>query len=150
MKIALDELDKNIMHHICKGIYSYRDLGRICHVERSTIYRRINRLENMHVISKKIMAIPDFTKLDLSALCIGMDVMQEDVDKAVDLLKEQPQVKFLWKTYGTHNVITVMICNKGEEGQSIFNLRKTLGKLKIQKFDISVGFSWEKVDFTPY
>jgi DNA-binding Lrp family transcriptional regulator len=150
MKSVLDELDKNIMHHICKGVYSYTELGQICNVERSTIYRRIKKLENMNVISRKVMAIPDFTKLNLSALCIGMDVMHEDLDKTIDLLKEHAQVKFLWKTYGTHSVIAVIICNKGEEGQTILNLKKTLEKLKILKFDISVGFSWEKVDFTPY
>ncbi|HML04046.1 MAG TPA: hypothetical protein VK487_11840 [Candidatus Bathyarchaeia archaeon] len=43
-----------------------------------------------------------------------------------------------------------MICEKGCEGQAIFDLRERLAKLKINGFDYSIGFSWDKVDFSPY
>ena len=148
----LDELDKKIVHYICGGVYSYTELGKLCHVGRNTVYRRINRLEKMGVISKKIMAIPNFTKLNLSAIGVMMDVRQTDVNRTISLLQKQPQVKFLWKTYGTHNVTAVIVCKRGEEGQSIFNLREILEKMKVRtkKFDASVSFTWEKVDLTPY
>jgi len=149
MRVILDELDRNIMHHLCSGIYSYNDLAKICNVTRGTVYRRVNKLENMHVISRKIMGIPDYTKLDLSAICIGMDVAHENMEKVIELLKRQPSVKFLFKTYGTHNVILIMIGDKGEEGQTIYDLREKLENLKINSFDVSIGFSWEKIDFAP-
>ena len=148
----LDELDKKIVHYICGGVYSYTELGKLCHVGRNTVYRRINRLEKMGVISKKVMAIPNFTKLNLSAIGVMMDVRQTDVNRTISFLQKQPQVKFLWKTYGTHNVTAVIVCKRGEEGQSIFNLREILEKMKVRtkKFDASVSFTWEKVDLTPY
>lgn len=152
MKTILDELDRKIVHHICSGVYSYAELGKLCRVGRNTIYRRMNKLEKLGVLSKKIMAIPNFTKLNLSAIGIMMDVRQTDVNRTISLLREQPQVKFLWKTYGTHNIAAVMVCKRGEEGQSIFNLREILEKMKVgtKKFDASVSFTWEKVDLTPY
>jgi DNA-binding Lrp family transcriptional regulator len=150
VKIVLDELDKCIMHHICGGIYSYADLAKMCNVTRGTVYRRVNRLENMHLISRKIAAIPNFEMLNLSSLSIGVNIAQEDEDKAIDLLKNQSQVKFLWKTYGTHNLVIIAICNKGEEGELIYKLRELLGKVKVHQFDVSIGFGWQKVDLTPY
>jgi DNA-binding Lrp family transcriptional regulator len=150
VKIVLDELDKCIMHHICGGIYSYADLAKMCNVTRGTVYRRVNRLENMHLISRKIAAIPNFEMLNLSSLSIGVNIAQEDEGKAIDLLKNQSQVKFLWKTYGTHNLVIIAICNKGEEGELIYKLRELLGKVKVHQFDVSIGFGWQKVDLTPY
>jgi len=152
VEAVLDELDKKIMHHLCSGAHSYTELGHICHAARNTIYRRISRLENMGIISRKMMAIPNFTKLNLSSICIGMDVAQADVDQVISFLKRQHQVKFLWKTFGTHNVITVIICNKGEEGQCISNFRDILEKMRVKTlgFDVSVSFTWEKTDFSPY
>jgi len=152
LRAILDELDKKIVHFICGGVYSYTELAKLCRVGRNTIYRRINRLEKLGVINKRIMAIPNFTKLNLSAIGVMMDVSQADVNRTISLLQELPQVKFLWKTYGTHNITAVMVCERGDEGQSIFSLREVLEKLKVRtkKFDASVSFTWEKVDLTPY
>lgn len=50
MKIVLDELDKEIIHHICNGILSYTELGGLCNVGRNTIYRRMNRLEKVDLM----------------------------------------------------------------------------------------------------
>jgi DNA-binding Lrp family transcriptional regulator len=149
-KIVLDDLDKCIMHHICEGIYSYANLAEMCNVTRGTVYRRLNRLEKIQAISRKIAAIPNFAMLNLSSLCIGVNIAHEDEDKAIELLRNLFQVKFIWKTYGTHNLIIIAICNKGEEGELIFKLRETLEKTKIHAFDVSIGFSWQKVDIIPY
>lgn len=152
IKITLDELDKCIMHHICQGIYSYADLAKTCNVTRGTIYRRINRLEKMHVISRKIAAIPNFEMLNLSSICIGINIAQEHEDKAIDLLRNLSQVKFIWKTYGTHNIVAIVACNKGEEGEFILKLREMLAKMKIehQPPAVSIGFNWQKVDIAPF
>lgn len=152
MGVALDELDKKIISHICRGIYSYNDLAKLCDVARSTIYRRIHLMEESDIISKRIMAIPNFTELDLTAISIFMDINQVDVDKVVDYLKSVPKVKFLWRSYGSFNVTTVIICDKGEEGQCISNLRELLEKKEIhlKKFEAAVSFAWEKVDLSPY
>lgn len=152
MKIVLDELDKKIMSYLCRGTYSYKELGKLCRVGRSTIYRRIDRLEKIGVISKRIMAIPNFTKLNLTAIGITMDISQSDVDRVIEVLKGLPKVKLLWRSYGSYNITVVKVCEKGNEGESISKIREILEKMevKINKFDASVSFTWEKVNLDPY
>jgi DNA-binding Lrp family transcriptional regulator len=149
MDIVLDELDKRILHELCTGIYSYEQIAEACKVTRNTIYRRVNKLEETHIIIKKVMAIPDFEKLGLSAICIGMD-SAKDIDKVIDRIKQHPHTKSLWRTFGEHQIVLVMVCEKGCEGGAIEKLRQTLAEFDIGKMDISIGFKWEKMDFSPF
>ena len=152
MKIVLDELDKKIMSYLCGGTYSYKELGKLCRVGRSTIYRRIDRLEKIGAISKRIMAVPNFTKLNLTAIGITMDISQSDVDQVIEFLKGLPIVKLLWRSYGSYNITVVTVSEKGYEGECISKIREVLEKMevKIHKFDASVSFTWEKVNLNPY
>ena len=152
MKSVLDDLDRRILLQLCNGIYSYSELADKCGVGRNTIYRRISRLEAEKIIDKKVRAVPNFTRLNLSAICIMMDVAQSDVERLIKFLKRQRQVKFLWKTFGAYNITVVIICSKGEEGNCISNLREVLEKMKINlnKFEAAISFTWEKIDLCPY
>jgi len=151
-KNELDALDKKIILQLCNGVYSYAELAEKCGVGRNTIYRRVSRLEAEKVIDKRVRAIPSFTKLNLSAICVMMDVAQSDVEPLINFLKKQVQVKFLWKTFGSYNITTVILCNRGEEGNCISNLREVLEKMRVNlhKFEASVSFTWEKIDICPY
>jgi DNA-binding Lrp family transcriptional regulator len=152
MKIVLDEMDKKIVTYLCSGTYSYKELAKLCHVGRSTIYRRIDRLEKTGAISKRIMAIPNFTKLNLTAITATMDIGQSDVDQVIAFLKRQPKVKLLWRSYGASNIVVVSVCDKGSEGECVAEMRKTLEEMgvKTNKFEASVSFVWEKVYLTPF
>ena len=152
IELFLDKLDKRIISYICRGTYSYRELAKLCHVGRSTIYRRIDRLEKIGAISKRIMAIPNFTKLNLSAIGVMMDISQLDVDRVIKFLKGLSTVKFLWRSYGSYNVTVVSVCERGNEGVCVSKIREILEKMdvKINKFDASISFVWEKVHLTPY
>lgn len=152
MKVLLDELDKKIITYLSTGTYSYKELAELCGVGRSTIYRRIDRLEKIGAISKRIMAIPNFTKLNLTAIGITMDISQSDVDQVIEFLKGLSTVKLLWRSYGRHNIVVVSVCEKGNEGECISKMREALEKMKVKiyNFDASVSFIWEKVDLTPY
>jgi DNA-binding Lrp family transcriptional regulator len=148
--MMLDELGKGIIQNMSRGVYSYDQLAEKLHVTRSTIFRRVSRLEKACLITKRIMGFPDYTKLGLSAILIGIDIAHEDIAAALDLLLKENDVKLVWKTYGRHDMVVTMICEKGCEGQAIFDFREKLSKLKITGFDYSIGFSWEKIDFSPY
>jgi DNA-binding Lrp family transcriptional regulator len=152
MKYVLDELDRKIILHLCEGVYSYSELAGKCDVGRNTVYRRIDRLESEGIIDKKTRALPNFTKLDLSAICIMMDISQSEVGRVVGFLKRQNQVKFIWRTFGAYNLTTVIICSRGEEGNCISNLREALEKMKVtpNRFETSISFTWEKIDFSPF
>jgi DNA-binding Lrp family transcriptional regulator len=56
-----------------EGLYSYEDLAKRCG-GRNTVYRRIAKLEEKGVIKRKIMALPDFSKIGFSAVVIGMNL----------------------------------------------------------------------------
>lgn len=147
----IDDLDRKIVRYLCEGVYSYNELGKLCNAGRNTIYRRINKLEKMGIITKRTAAFPNFEKLNLSAVIIGMDIDPEDLPKAVSSLRKQHQVKLLWTTYGTHDLVFTILCDKKDVGTSILNLKKSLKKANITptKFDVSVSISWEKVYLCP-
>lgn len=152
VKNVMDDLDRKIIRYLCSGIHSYRELGELCDAGSNTVYRRISKLEGMGIITRRISAFPNFEKLNLSAVIIGMNVRTEDLERTIVFLKRQRQVKFLWKTFGTHDIIPVIICDKADVGTCIFNLRHALEKLKIRvtDFDTSTSVTWEKIDVTPY
>lgn len=149
--MTIDDTDKRIVKYISKGIHSYNDLSKLCNIGRNTVYRRMERLEKTGIIGKMVMAIPNFEKLGLSAIIIGINVKAQEVDRTADYLKKQSQVKFIWKTYGTHDLVFTMICSKGEEGTCIHFMKSALEKLDIgiSNFDSSTSFSWSKIDFCP-
>jgi DNA-binding Lrp family transcriptional regulator len=152
LKYETDELDRKIILQFSRGVYSYSELAEKCGVGRNTVYRRVGRLEAENIIDKKIRALPNFTKLNLSAICVMMDVAQSEVEKVISFLRRQSQVKFLWRTFGTYNITSVIICDKGEEGRCISNLREVLEKMNIalNKFEAAISYTWEKIDFSPY
>jgi DNA-binding Lrp family transcriptional regulator len=147
----LDELDMKILKYMSEGLYSYDDLAKRCGVGRNTVYRRIAKLEEKGVIKRKIMALPDFSKIGFSAVVIGMNLNPKDIDKAISFLKVQHQVKFLWRTYGHHDIIVTILCDKDDVGTCIYNLRKALeeNNISVIKFDVSVSVIWEKMHITP-
>ena len=148
MQNVVDELDKRILHELCSGIHSYDELARTCSVTRNTVYRRISRLERIQVISRRIMAIPNFSKLGLSAILIGLDVSSGDVDMVMKAIEQRP-VLFLWKTYGDHQIVVVMTCERGFEGQAISEFRRSVAKLGVNDMHVSIGYEWGKISFVP-
>jgi DNA-binding Lrp family transcriptional regulator len=146
----IDELDKKIIQEMGKGINSYEALVKKCNVTRSTIYRRVTRLEEMKVITRQTRVILDFEKLDRIAVAIGINVAQKDEQKVIDALKKCDEVKMMWRTYGSHNLILIIICSKGDEGKEINKLRALLEEFTVKSVDICVGFGWEKMDMTPF
>lgn len=152
MSVQIDDLDRKILHYTSSGIHSYTDLAKLCNVGRNTIYRRMASLEDKGLISRRIMAIPNFQKLNISAIVFGLDCAHIDIKKVTEFLKKKSEVKLLWTTYGTHCMTFVVFCNQGEEGLTIQNLRESLAMLgcRIERLDTSVGFVWEKVDLSPF
>jgi DNA-binding Lrp family transcriptional regulator len=147
-----DELDKKIIVQLSRGIHSYAELAEKCGAGRNTIYRRVNRLEASGIIDRKLRAMVNFTKLNLSAICVMMDIAQSEVDRVIGFLVRQSQVKFLWRTFGPYNIATVILCNKGEEGKCISTLREVLEKMRVNpnKFEASISYIWEKIDLSPF
>lgn len=152
MSLLLDDLDRKIVYYLSQGVHSYNDLSKLSNVGRNTIYRRIDKLEEIGIISRRIMAIPNFEKLNLSAIIVGINIKSQTFEKAIAFLKKQDYIKFLWRTYGTHDVVFMMLCDKGNEGRCIYHLKSALENLNIDviNFDTSTSFSWEKIELSPF
>jgi DNA-binding Lrp family transcriptional regulator len=147
---SIDELDKKIIQEMGRGINSYEALAQKCNVTRSTIYRRVTKLEEMKVITRQTRVVPDFEKLNRIALAVGISVAQKDEQKIIDALKRSDDIKMMWRTYGAHNLILITFCSKGDEGNKIDKLRAILEEYPVKSIDICVGFGWEKMDLTPF
>ena len=147
---SIDDLDKKIIQEMGRGVNSYDSLAQKCNVARSTIYRRVNRLEETKVIIRQTRVVPDFEKLERIALTVGINVAQKDEQKVVDALKKRDDIKIMWRAYGAHNLILITFCSKGDEGTTISKLRAILEEYPVKSIDICVGFSWEKMDVTPF
>jgi len=58
---------------------------------------------------------------------------------------------FLWRTYGEHDIVLTILCDKDDVGTCIYNLREALEKrnISINKIDVSVSIFWEKMHLVP-
>ena len=150
MSEILDDLDKKIVNRLCNGTPSYEDLAKSLGVTRGTVYRRIDRLEKKQIILRKISAIPNFKKLNLSAIIIGFNSGYEHKEKIIEALKNMPSIKILWRAYGAHEAIAVLACEPGCEGETIVEIQRILSEFGTTEFQVSVGFKWEKLELSPY
>ena len=147
---SLDELDKNIIQTLSKGVSSYEELATNLGVTRSTVYRRIASLEKAKIITRQLHVAVDFEKLDLTAIEATIKVARLDEERTVETLKKYAEIKILLRTYGAGNLIVMLFCNKGEEGKTISKMREALEKLGVLSFEFWVSYSWEKLDMTPF
>ncbi len=146
----LDQLDKRIIQHLSEGISSYEELARECNVTRNTVYRRMTTLEKKGIMRKITHATINYDKLDIATINIALNVPQKNQEEILNSLKKHNNIKFLYKTYGSHNVIIIALCDKGREGQTINEIKAIIEKFNIFQINISVSFSSIKMDFTPF
>jgi len=139
-----------IIQEMAKGIGSYEELAQRCGVTRSTVYRRVVNLEKEKVITRQIRIALDFEKLRRVVINFGINVEPKNEERAVATLIKLANVKMLWRTYGAHNLVLIVFCDKGEEGKVIDELRHIFEELNVTSFESCVGFSWEKNDMTPF
>ncbi len=148
--MIFDNLDKKILQHLSNGTSSYEELAHQCNVTRNTVYRRISLLEEKGVIKNTLHCIINMEQMDITTVNIGAKILQINQDKAIMLLSKHKNVKFLWRTYGDYDVIILAFCSKGQEGQVIHELRDILEDLGAEYLSVSVGYAWEKANFSPF
>ena len=147
----VDERDKQILHYACRGENSYQDIGKQVGISRKTVSRRIQKLKEDGIIEKKNITLPNFEKLGYSAIVVGMNVGIDNLDKSVNILKNIPNIKLLWKTYGEYDIVAVLLCEKKDTGDCIAELKELLADkdIELREINVSPSSSWEKMDLTP-
>jgi DNA-binding Lrp family transcriptional regulator len=148
--MTLDDLDKKILQYLSAGTSSYEELARTCNVTRNTVYRRIAALENKGIIKNTLHCVINLEQMDITPVTIGVTIPRVKEDKAINLLATNKNVRFLWRTYGDHNLTLVAFCPKGKEGDIIQDIRGVLEELNAQAIHVSVGFVWEKMNYSPF
>ncbi len=146
----MDELDKKILRRLCAGIGSYEELAKVCDVTRNTVYRRIAALERDGIIKSTLRCLVNFDQLGIFTVIVGAKVSVSEQDKAFNLLASDGNVRFLWRTFGEHNVVLVAFCQKGEEGELIQKMRFIFESVKAADITVSTGFVWKKMELSPF
>ena len=88
--------------------------------------------------------------MELVPVSIGVRIHQSNQDKAINLLTSNGNVRFLWRTYGEHNLTLVAFCPKGKEGEIIQEIKASLEDLNAEHICVSVGYVWEKMSYSPF
>jgi DNA-binding Lrp family transcriptional regulator len=146
--LAIDSLDKKLLTELCKGVASYQELARTCGVARNTVYRRIAALERQGTIKNTLRCLVNLEKLDINSIIIGVNVAQKDIDRAFGLLASNGNVGFLWRTYGSRNIVAIAVAQKGEEGKVVDEIKMLLECCNLTDLDISIGFEWGKSSYS--
>jgi DNA-binding Lrp family transcriptional regulator len=148
--VVPDELDKRILQKMSKGISSYDELAHNCGVTRSTIYRRVAMLEKNGFLRKATRSVVNYEKLDIVTIFVTIRVAQISQEKILKVFKSNNTLKFLWRTYGHYNIVAVFFCSRGNEGEIINEIMTVLERYAAVEVHVSVGFTWEKMEFTPF
>ena len=151
----LDGTDKEILSTLSKNAdISYSKLAEKLEVSRNTVYRRVKKMKEKGLIKKNFLdnTIVDVLRLDdigLSTLLLELDFEAESLSEASEFLRGREEVKFLLETYGDFDVIAIVFCEKGEERESIAELKEEMGEEGIRLRDSKVYTSnLEKLDLT--
>ncbi len=145
----IDKVDKKIIYHACRGNYSYAELEEKIGVSRNTIYRRIKNLKEKNVLENGVKYFPNLRKLGLTFVMMGINVDANDESNVTQYLKKQEQVKFIWSSFGGHDMVAHLICDKNKAIERAKEIKRDLEKknITIKKLDISVSDSYQKINF---
>jgi Lrp/AsnC family transcriptional regulator, regulator for asnA, asnC and gidA len=110
--LELDEVDKKILAILMRNAKTpYTDIAKNIHVSSGTVHVRMNKLEQMGIVTGATLSI-DYTKLgyDISAfLGIYLD-KSSFYDEVSEQLKNIPEVVAAHYTTGIYSIFAKIIC----------------------------------------
>ena len=110
--MELDEVDKKILAILMRNAKTpYTDIAKSIHVSSGTVHVRMNKLEQMGIVTGATLSI-DYTKLgyDISAfLGIYLD-KSSFYDEVSEQLKKIPEVVAAHYTTGIYSIFAKIIC----------------------------------------
>ena len=103
-------IDLRILRLLAKNArLTYKELAELLGTTRQRISRRMNRLEQNGVILKYTV-IPNYDALGYIHVILGVTIRpEEDIDKIIETLKEDENVKIIQRALGSHNLVIHII-----------------------------------------
>ena len=134
----LDKIDKKIIQYTCEGFYSHSELSDKIGVSRTTIYRRINELKEKKILKEGSMAKPNYNKIKLSLITLGLNVPTKHQEKTLKYLEK-------------HNIKAIIQSEDNEKVKHTRKIKQNLKKqnIKIDNIEISHGDTPRKINLTP-
>jgi Lrp/AsnC family transcriptional regulator for asnA, asnC and gidA len=101
----MDDIDLKLIHLLQEdATLSSEELGKLLFVSSGTVRRRVRHLTQTGAI--RIIAVVDPAKVgETLPVLLTLDVNKRHWDTVVEELSRQPQVKWVTKTNGHHNVV---------------------------------------------
>jgi Lrp/AsnC family transcriptional regulator for asnA, asnC and gidA len=101
----MDDIDLKLIHLLQEdATLSSEELGKLLFVSSGTVRRRVRHLTQTGAI--RIIAVVDPEKVgETLPVLMTLDVSKRHWDSVVEELSRQPQVKWVTKTNGHHNVV---------------------------------------------
>jgi Lrp/AsnC family transcriptional regulator, regulator for asnA, asnC and gidA len=110
--LELDEVDKQILAILMKNAKTpYTDIAKTIHVSGGTVHVRMNKLEQMGIVTGATLSI-DYTKLgyDISAF-LGIYLDKSSLyDEVSDQLAKIPEIVAAHYTTGIYSIFAKIIC----------------------------------------
>jgi Lrp/AsnC family transcriptional regulator, regulator for asnA, asnC and gidA len=110
--LELDEVDKQILAILMKNAKTpYTDIAKTIHVSGGTVHVRMNKLEQMGIVTGATLSI-DYTKLgyDISAF-LGIYLDKSSLyDEVSDQLANIPEIVAAHYTTGIYSIFAKIIC----------------------------------------
>ena len=103
--MSLDALDEKIINVLKENArQSSEKLAKKLNVSPTTVRRRLKKLSRTGAV--RMVALVDPSKAGISLLTIiAFDVAQDGVDAALQLLSEQPEIKWISTTTGRFDIV---------------------------------------------
>ena len=110
MSDKITAVDLRILKLLAKNArLTYKELAELLGTTRQRISRRMNRLEQNGVILKYTV-IPNYDALGYIYVILGVTIRPEkDIDKVIETLKEDENVKIIQRALGSHNLVIHII-----------------------------------------
>jgi len=146
MSDKITPVDLRILKLLAKNArLTYKELAELLGTTRQRISRRMNRLEQNRIILKYTV-IPNYDALGYIHVILGVTVRPEvDLDKVVEDLKDDDNVKVIQRALGSHNLVLHIVGPK-----DMRELEKIIGQVtkKIPGIDhLDITFVTETVKF---
>ena len=147
MRTRIDKLDMKLIHVLAvNSRMNCKELAEKVGISRQSAAKRLKKLKKMNIILRYTI-IPDFDKLEYIYASLGITLEPgAPIDRIVQKLKKDRDVKAIERGIGSHNLIVrIAVSKKMEELEKKINvIIEKIGH--VQRYDTTIITKIEKFE----